>query len=260
MHRISSSQKRSTLWILAGLAVLLCAAVSIAHQTTGASYTALLFGPHTGPALASVLIPVQAFSRAQLNVQASPSGADMQAFRAPIYDTQTFVSGTTTQLNFFGAINADKTLSNVKGNGGIMPNNFYHRPLWICLDVLADASIAGASTELGILDDIQKLLFIGRGTATITLGSVAYPPIPLSFLHGSGGAIGVIASTFTAPNSAQVGNNGIQDSGYSIANSFILSPSLPFAVQLNWAATVTLNAGNTPLRFSLDGDWQLPTS
>ena len=208
----------------------------------------------------SQFVPVQNRTPEQLIAMSQPGNSSINGIRMPFYDTQLFTSGSSgAQLTFFQAINADKTMSNVKGNGGTMPNNYYFEPLTMCMDVLADASLAGASTEVGILDDIQKLLYVGRGIAIISLGPLTFPEIPLSFLHSSGGAVGSLAGTWTAPNAVQVGNNGQQDGGYCMANSFIISPMVPFKVVLQFSSTVvTLNSGNVNLRISFDGNWYQP--
>lgn len=205
-------------------------------------------------------IPVVPKSQADLIAMANPSGADMVGYRAPLYDTQLYTSAATLNMAFFTNSNADKTMSNQKGNGGQFPANMYFIPTYMSFDVLADASIAAASTELGILDDINKLLNIARGTATITIGSTALPPIPLRYLHSAGGATGALAGTWTAPNAVQVGTAGVQDGGYFCYGSFIISPLQPFSVAVNFASAQTLNVGNINLVISFDGTWYLPVS
>lgn len=244
---------------LAALAII--AVLAIVPHEVRAVLVAFVLGGGGGKSIltASVFVPVIAKNRDTLNAMANPQGADMQAFRAPLYDTQLFTSAATVQLSYFGVINADKSMSNVKGNGGIFPNNMYFEPLWMNFDVLANPTL-GANTALGILNDIQQLVMTGRGFAKITIGSVTYPEIPLSYLHTSGGAIGVISGTWTAPQQVQVGNNGQQDSGYCIAGGFLISPMLPFSVVVTWPAALTLASGNINLRCSLDGNWHLPVS
>jgi len=205
----------------------------------------------------SQLMPVEALRRKQLDDLINPGDADMQAFRAPLYDTQLYTSASTTSLTFFGAINTDKSMSNVKGQGGVFPNNFYFEPIWMNIDILANASL-GANTALGIQDDIQRLVLSGRGFFQITIGQLTYPQTPISYAHASGGAVGSLAGTWTAPQQVQVGNNGVQDSGYSVYRSFIIGPQMPFSVVLTWPSAQTLASGNTNIRVSFDGNWHTP--
>lgn len=211
--------------------------------------------------MASVFVPVTPRTPDDLAAIASPGNAQLSATREPLYDTQTYVSGTTLSLTYFQAINNDRSMSNMKGNGGAMPNNMYFEPIWINFDVLARPSVSGTATAVGVLDDIQQLVMSGRGFAKITIGQTTYPEIPLSYLHGSGGAFGATSGTNTAPSTFQVGTNGVQDSGYCVYGSYVLTPMLPFSVTVTWPAPLTLvSAAPVNLRFSFDGNWYLPVS
>ena len=220
-----------------------------------------LFGHSAGVLMASVFVPVQARTPDELQAIASPGNATLSATREPLYDTQTYVSGTTLSLTYFQAINVDRSMSNMKGNGGAMPNNMYFEPLWINFDVLAGPTVSGDVSAAGILDDIAQLVLKGRGYARITIGQTTYPEIPLSYLHGSGGPFGATSGSITAPSTFQSGTNGVQDSGYCVYGSYVLTPMLPFAVTVNWPSPVTLkSAAPVNLRFSFDGNWYLPVS
>lgn len=149
-------------------------------------------------------------------------------------------------------------MSNAKQGAGF-PANYYFVPMSLSLDFLADASL-GANTELGVLDDINKLVLVNRGFLTLTVGSTKLPEIPISYLHASGGAVGNLAGSWTAPQQVQVGQNGIQDGGYFMWKSFALGNQLPFSAVITWPTTVTLASGNTNIRLSFDGDWYQPVA
>lgn len=206
---------------------------------------------------ASMYIPVMPKSPQQLAAATAPS--NVMVVRAPWYDTQAYVSGTTTRLSFFNAINSDKTLSNTRGNGGTFPAGTWFEPLWCNIDYLA-TNVLGGNTTTGKLDDLDRLFMSGRGILNITVGQTTLPPIPISYCHASGGPIGSIAGTWTAPQQAQFGNNGTQDSGYSIANSWTIGPNTPFGCTLEWTAAQTLVSTTPFLRVSFDGNWYLPMS
>lgn len=205
----------------------------------------------------SAFVPVKARGLEELKQKSSPSGAEYFAFRAPLYDTQPYTTAVTVTQTFFQAIQADKTLSNVRGNGGIMPNNIFFEPLWMNVDILI-AATAGAGTTAGALNDVAQLVYTGRGTSQIVLGSSNYPQIPISYCHASGGPIGNVSASLTAPANIQYAVNGAQDSGYSVADSFMISPMVPFAVILTWAAALTIAAATPQIRVSFDGNWYLP--
>ena len=126
------------------------------------------------------------------------------------------------------------------------------------VDVLGRASLAAASTQVGILDDIAQLVMSGRGFAEVKVGNFPLPEIPISFLHGSGGPFGGIGATLTAPNAVQFGTNGVQDGGFDIRGSYVLTSDTPLTVRLNWPAALTLNSTPLNLRFWILGDWQTP--
>lgn len=209
------------------------------------------------PLVASIYIPVIPKTVPQLTTSTAPTGT--MCVRGPMYDTQAYVSGTTTTLTFFNTINADKTLSNIRGNGGTFPQNTYFEPLFINVDFLA-TNVIGANTIAGKLDDLDRLVTSGRGMLTMTVGQTTLPQIPISYCHASGGPIGSIAATYTAPVNAQFGNNGAQDSGYCIANSFTITPNSPFFATITWASAQTLNSTTPFIRLSIDGNWYLPIS
>lgn len=194
-------------------------------------------------------------SRQDLDRLAFPERAGLpEAIPYVFYDTQLYTSAATLQLNFFTGVNADKSMSNME-SGGQFPDPQYFEVQFIGCDILIDASLAGASTEVGALDDIQKLVLVSRARFTFTMAQKAYGPIPLSFLHGSGGATGVIGASLTAPNAIQVGNNGIFDGGYHIGGAIIIPPKVGFATTIDFAAAQTLNAGNVNVRLWMHGTW-----
>lgn len=239
--------------------VLVLAALAFVVPIIDAHWSQLVAMTVTGaaPLMASVYIPVMPKDVNVLSGATKPTGT--MVVRAPMYDTQAYVSGTTTSLTFFNAINADKTLSNARGNGGTFPQNTYFEPLWVNVDFLA-VNVAGANTAVGKLDDLDKLVMSGRGTLAITVGQTVLPQIPISYCHGSGGPVGATAGTWTAPVNVQFGNNGAQDSGYCVANSFTITPNSPFFCTITWAAAQTLNSTTPFIRLSIDGNWYLPIS
>lgn len=201
------------------------------------------------------LIPVVPKSDAQLRAASRPT--TKMVSRAPYFDTQAVTSGSTTFLNYFKANNTDITLTNQRGNGGVMPADTWFEPLAINIDFLA-VNVLGGNTILGRLNDLDILFLQTRPVLTITIANTTLPQIPISLCHASGGPVGAVAGSWTAPQNAQFGNNGSQDGGYCVMDSFTIPPNTLFGVRIDFAAAPTLS-GTTPfLRVMFDGNWYLP--
>lgn len=192
-------------------------------------------------------------TREQLDRLAFPEQSRQpEAVPYVFYDTQLYTSGTTVQLTFFAGTQTDRSLSNMEAAGALPDPQYFEVQFFGC-DILCDASLAGASTEVGALDDLQKLLLVSRSRFTFTMSNKTYGPIPLSFLHASGGATGAMAGTMTAPNMVQVANNGIFDGGYYVGGSIVIPPKVGFGMVLDFSGAQTLNAGNTYIRLWMHG-------
>ena len=173
------------------------------------------------------------------------------------YDSQEFISGTTTQLRFFSVTATDRSISNMVNAGQIPDPQFFTWYYWGCDVLLRPSSTVVANSNLGAIDDIAQLTLSGRGTATFTLSDKVYGPFPLSFLHTSGGPLGFGWGSFPGGavpgESAQYANNGVMDGGYAWNGAILISPKEGFFIDLNWPAALTLDAGNTFLRVWMYG-------
>lgn len=202
--------------------------------------------------------------KANLMQEMQSNGADLYVIPGVIYDTKTIVSGTTgpAGLNFFDGVNgSDLSLTNYASNG--LPADTWFRMKAICFDVLMPASVQIAGTAAGVLDDIQKIVLSGKGFMEMKFQNIQFKAIPLSFLHGSGGAVGTAAMSAgtvaaTAPELFQVGNNGVQDGGFPMLDSLLMGPQQTVISKISWPAVLTLNNGNTQVRQSLVGEWYIP--
>ncbi len=207
----------------------------------------------SGVSLALISVPVKARPFSELNILANPVEAQQgEAISHILYDTQTYTSAATTNLTYFAASQTDRTLSNM-GSGGQLPDPQWMEIHNLGFDVLNDGTTNAAATELGIYDDIQKLMLVGRPIFTLTLSDKTYGPYPLSFLHTSGGAQGFVAGTVAASAVFQFANNSVPDGGWNWRGSVIIPPKVGFFVTVQWAAAQTLAGGNPPLRFWMAG-------
>jgi hypothetical protein len=208
----------------------------------------------TPPVLAVGMIAPAVVARTwtELNAIANPAEARQgEAIPFILYDSQPYVSAVTTILTFFQGTQVDRTLSNLQ-TAGQLPD-----PQWLEIhnlgfDILIDATETAAET--GSLDDIAKLMLVGRPIFTLSLSDKAYGPFPLSFLHTSGGPVGALA-TGTA-DTIQVGNNGISDGGWNWRGSVVIPPKVGFNVQVQWAAAQTIVNDGAFLRFWMAGALQ----
>ena len=103
---------------------------------------------------------------AQVNAQAiAPSGTSPEAIWHAAYDTQTFTSASTTSLDFFAAINADKSLSNMEAVGQFPAPQVFELYNFTC-DLWPSTAAGPISNNVagpaGSANDLALLLFTGR--------------------------------------------------------------------------------------------------
>ncbi|MGH7178477.1 MAG: hypothetical protein ACREJC_13950 [Tepidisphaeraceae bacterium] len=188
-------------------------------------------------------------TRQQLYALAYPETANQpEAISHILYDSQTFTSASTTTLTFFATQQSDPTLGNLDQAGAFTDPQWMELHNW-GLDVLQDGSAVVGVTEVGIADDIQKLMLVGRPTFTFFMSNKQYGPYPLSFLHTSGGVNATIAAGNTAATgNVQFANNSYPDGGWNWRGNVIIPPKVGFRVVVTWSAAQTLAAGNPILR------------
>jgi hypothetical protein len=73
------------------------------------------------------------------------------------YDTQPYVTGVTTQLDFFQAVQADKTRSNVKVSGSI-PSPMFFEVHHLMVHMELSPSFATTASNDGALEDMAMLI------------------------------------------------------------------------------------------------------
>lgn len=181
-----------------------------------------------------------------------PSGNAQEAIWHQVYDTQSFVSATTTRLVFFQAANADRTLSNME-QGGTLPRPQSLQLHNITCDLLSAAPVSTGAGIVGILDDLSRLLLgtAQRPTWTLTISQKSYGPYSLSVLHGTGGPIGGVNGTQAAGTSIQWARTS-DAPGWNYFGRVIIPEQVSFSLETNWAATATIT-GDVRVRISLFG-------
>lgn len=191
----------------------------------------------------------------QLQNESTPKsvpGGNMEAVAWDVFDTATYVSGTTTSLTFFTTTRTSPRLSNLSP-AGQFPNPQFFRLYSMSLDVMVAPTAAG--TQATVFEDMHKLLYgdsNGAPTFLFTLANKQYGPFPLSRMHATGGPQGFGYSTGTTVGEAYA-NNSYPDGGYIFANSILIPPQQAFSVTLEWDSAQTLGGGDTRLRPVLHG-------
>lgn len=175
------------------------------------------------------------------------------------FDTNTYTSGTTTQMDNFQTVPTDRTLGNMQAAGQI-PAPMYYDVYHLCtyLNVAPSAlAVAATLTPLtGALVDVHNLV----------IGAVSFQIAQKTYFEGkiymcpAGGGVNpfiAISGVFAAPNiqAASFGQNGQPDP--RARNNFWGGVTIPhnqnFLVRYNWSAALTLAGGNTAITTYLDG-------
>lgn len=191
-----------------------------------------------------------AASRAALNRSANPqSPGGPEAIWHQLYDTQTYVDNTTTELNFFQAPNVDRTLTNITA-GGQLPDPQYLSIYHIAIDFLTQNTVAAAASVVGELNDLKLLMMVGRPVWTLSISDKSYGPYSLSVLHGTGAPVGGVDAG-TAAEIHQWGSNAL-NVGWNYCGTLIIPPKVNFNLNVRWAAAQNLT-GNVLIRASLFG-------
>lgn len=194
---------------------------------------------------------------AELRALSNPNGASSESIPDIKYDTQSYTSTGLASLTFFQTANTDKTLSNME-QGGAFPAPQFFEIHYLLMDFLAPGPSnvtvpASGTNATGILNDIDLILKAQRATVTLSVSNKIYGPWPATFLHASGGGVGMAFATGGATTlGEQFGQNGIMDGGWYIGGAIIIPPSVGFSITLNLAAAQAISV-TTNIRISMAG-------
>lgn len=184
-----------------------------------------------------------------------PSGNSAEAIWYQLYDTQTFISGTTVSQQFFLSPGTDPTLSNMT-QAGTLPSPQTLQIYDITLDVLSIIPLTATATATvaGVLNDLALLIFGAgqRPTWTLSISQKAYGPYSLTVLHGTGGPTGWgwAYGTAAAINYQYARNE--QGPGWNYHGRVSILQQMQFSLAINWAATATMTEDKR-LRVSMFG-------
>lgn len=185
--------------------------------------------------------------KADLDLQANPSQAGQnEATPWFLFDSQDIPTASSAQVNFFTAVQGDRTLGNLV-SAGQLPDPQYFQVHYITCDLLSIPTLGLAAAVTGALSDIDNILKAARATWTLNISDKLYGPFPLTLCHSTGGATGGInaMNDTAAPtiNNFQWANNGLPGSGgFPFLGSLVIPPKVGFSLALNFGAATTLSA------------------
>lgn len=206
-------------------------------------------------------VPITPATLAQVNAAGTPSAGDgSEVIFHQFFDTQPYVSATTTKLSFFTQNQNDNTLSNLETPSALpAPQSFQIYD--VTLDILEGVPVTlmtavGVLTTVGVLTDMATLLLgsPNRPVWSLFISNKEYGPYSLTTLHGTGGpeGIGYGSSIATSSGSIQYARNAIQG-GWNYWGNIIIKERANFKFVLAWAAAATLGSTDTRFRVSMFG-------
>lgn len=181
------------------------------------------------------------------------------------WDTQSYVSGTTTSLPQWFNVRATPDLGNMEIAFQLAaPKAFLVRSIRMYYKVRPLAitpQTVNANPGTGTFDDVAQL--INTGTLTLTIGQKTYDMEPTWVLTSGGGAVGFFSLAIGAGGTgSQVSyaQNGISDprAVNTLSVPIFIPPQMNFTAVVNWPAALTLAGGNTAIQVLLDGDLVRP--
>jgi len=191
-------------------------------------------------------------------------GGQIESIGWKWWDTQTFVSGTTTALTNFFNVRATPDLSNMEVAFQLAaPKAFLVRAIRFFVKTrplaVSPAAVSGAAT--GVFDNVAQL--INTGVMSLVIGNKTYVLDPLWCLTAGGGASGVACIATSAGGGQDYidyAQNGIADprAVNTLSKPLFIGPQINFNARIDWAAALTLQGGNVALTLLLDGDLLRP--
>src|SRR5215470_6449279 len=126
-------------------------------------------------------------------VTQSPVGLEIVPHH--LYDTLSYTSATTVQLDFFQQTNVAKSISDIQ-QPGMLPNpqSFLIQTIGIYFRTIPNLAATAAAGETN-----DMVLLVNTGIMLITIGTKTYGPFPLWKLPPGSFVQGYVTGTFTAP-------------------------------------------------------------
>jgi hypothetical protein len=178
-----------------------------------------------------------------------------------LYDRQTYVSATTLTLQFFTAVRNNLRDGNIQIASQLSSGQHFlvqsirvvpiARP-----DQRAALTAANEGPLLSRVDDLAQLF--NDGVFTLRILNKQYAQYPLFLLLPGTGPVSNqtgLTTTAQASNYGVIGTWGVADNRavYTLAQPIAIPPLTTIRAQMDWAAALTLEAGDLGLELVLDG-------
>lgn len=160
-----------------------------------------------------------------------------------LYDTQAIANAAAGPFDFFQAINADKTLSNMDGPGQL-PDPQYLRIFYVACDLLQIPTVSTNVLPVAAAN-VENILKTCRAVFELNMSNKRYGPFPLTMCHPTGGVTGAAYGygALAAGVDVFAPNNGVPGSGgYPFGGAVLLPPKMPFSIRVSLAVAATLSA------------------
>lgn len=197
----------------------------------------------------------------------SQYGGQIEAIGWKWWDTQTYISGTTTRLPQWFNVRATRDLSNMEVAFQLAaPKAFLIRAIRIFIKVrprVVTPVTATGAVLTGTFDDVVQL--INTGVVDLNIGNKIYALEPLWALTSGGGAFGALGLVGAAPVAGQIGTGSYAQVGEpdpravnSLSKPIFIAPQINFNATMDWPAALTLASGDTTITLVIDGDLLRP--
>lgn len=189
-------------------------------------------------------------------------GKALEFIADTLYDTVTYVSGTTTTLAVLdgaaGHTLTDLSISNMPGQTlpdrvGFLILGYTYKPFLV---PRSTARAASGSAQTGVTSDIT--LLTQNAQFILKLFDKSYATVPLDLIPGGSSVVGTIAAEGATADPGGIvdfATNGFPDARnvYTLEEPLFIPPLVQIQGQLQFATAVTLASGNTKLRFTMHG-------
>lgn len=178
------------------------------------------------------------------------SGTDLEALPWILYDTNTtsFANAAANlDVIFYTAVQTDKTLCNLEAPSQL-PIPQVLEIAGMTVDILATPQTTTTGIATGPISDIASILKTARGAVKFTLSNKLYGVFPLTCYHATGGEIGFLAATFTAPVVSSTANNGIFDGGWWVDGAIIVPSQQQFVFEILTTPALAITQTPMPVR------------
>jgi hypothetical protein len=204
---------------------------------------------------------LEPMNHAQLAQMSKPAAGALDVTRQIFFDSQQYPAAGVGRLEFFASVPTDRTLGNLR-TAPQLPAGEFFRVEALALDFLAAATATAAVTEAGILNDINRILNVARGTFAFNMGNRSTPPMPLAALGSLGGIdpAGIIGPALVSAASPTLQYPVTKVGVFPVGRGIMIPEQTAFSWTMDFGATLVTIAAPIYLRLSMVGQWYRPVS